>query len=182
MNGRSWKALLVGSVLLNVFLLGAIAGGAWRWFAARGTIDTQTQTQLQSAPMPMARAALRFATDGLTPERQQQFIDALKAARRAGRDDARAAREDRREVLDLLAAPQLDRAALDAALAHTREADSALRAKVESGVADYAATLTPDERLKFVEGLRRSGQWRLPAPRKAPRAAASAASEAGETN
>ncbi|WP_296651393.1 periplasmic heavy metal sensor [Paraburkholderia sp.] len=179
MNGRSWKALMVGSVLLNVFLLGAIAGGAWRWFAARGATETQVLSQAQTPPAP--RVALRFATSGLTPERQQQFLDALRAARREGRDDARAAREDRREVLDLLAAPQLDRAALDAALAHTREADSALRAKVESGVADYAATLTPDERLKFADGLKRSGQWRLPASRKAARAA-STASEAGAAN
>lgn len=179
MNGRSWKALLVGSVLLNVFLLGAIAGGAWRWFAARGAIETQAQSLTQAPPAP--RAALRFATDGLTPERQQQFLDALRSARREGRDDARAAREDRREVLDLLAAPQLDRAALDAALAHTREADSALRAKVETGVADYAATLTPDERLKFVDGLKRSGQWRLPAQRNAARAA-NTASEASAAN
>jgi uncharacterized membrane protein len=151
MNGRSWKALIVGSVLLNVFLLGAIAGGAWRWFAEHGA----------SAAHPAQRVALRFATDELSPDRQQQFLDALKSARREGREYARAGREDRRQVLDLFAAPQLDRAALDAALAHTREADSALRAQVESGIADYAASLTPEERAKFAEGLERSGQWRL---------------------
>lgn len=152
MNGRSWKTLMVGSVLLNVFLLGAIAGGAWRWLAAHAT-----------AQAPQAqRLALRFATDELPPERQQQFLDTLKTARRQGREYAREGRDDRRQVLDLLAAPQLDRPALDAALARTREADSALRAQVESAVANYAATLTPEERVKFAEGLERSGQWRLP--------------------
>lgn len=165
MNGRSWKVLVAVSVLLNVFLLGAIAGGAWRWFAAHG---------MAHAPQAQ-RLALRFATDQLPPERQQQFLDALKSARREGREYARAGREDRREVLDLLAAPQLDRPALDAALARTREADSALRAQVETAVADYAATLTPEERAKFAEGLERSGQWRLPArQRKAAGQAASA--------
>jgi hypothetical protein len=29
-------------------------------------------------------------------------------------------------------------------------------------VADFAATLTPDERATFAEGLKRRGQWRLP--------------------
>lgn len=159
MNSRSWKALIVGSVLLNVFLLGAIAGGAWRWVAAHGTLHSLMQME---TARPGPRVALRFATDDLSPERREQFVEALRAARREGRADAREAREDRRAVLDLLAAPTLDRAALDAALARTRAADSALRAKVESGVADYAATLTPDERLKFAEGLRRSGQWRQP--------------------
>ncbi|MFD1554203.1 periplasmic heavy metal sensor [Paraburkholderia silviterrae] len=166
MNGRCWKALIVGSVLLNVFLLGAIAGGAWRWFAVHGT-----------AQAPQAqRMALRFATDELPPERQQQFLDALKAARREGREYARAGRDDRRQVLDLLAAPQIDRPALDAALAHTREADLAMRTQVESAIADYAATLTPEERAKFAQGLERSGQWRLPLKqRKAPQQTASEA-------
>jgi uncharacterized membrane protein len=170
MSERYSRALVVGSVLLNVFLLGAIAGGAWRWFAARGVLPPHAQAQ--HAP----HIALRFATDELSPERQQQFLDALRSARRDGREHARDAREDRREVLDLLAAPQLDRAALDAALARTRAADVALRAQVESGIADYAATLTPEERLKFADGLRRSGQWRLP-PQRRP--AARAASGAG---
>jgi len=33
--------LLTGSVLLNVFLLGGIAGGAWRWFAVRAEQQAQ---------------------------------------------------------------------------------------------------------------------------------------------
>ncbi|CAD6545409.1 hypothetical protein LMG27952_04305 [Paraburkholderia hiiakae] len=153
MNGRSWKTLLVGSVLLNVFLLGAIAGGAWRWFAVRGEPQVQ----------PAQRVALRFATEELSAQRQQQFEQALKSSRREGRQYARDGRDGRREVLDLLAAPQLDRNAIDTALTRTRTADSALRAQVESGVVDFAATLTPEERVKFVEGLEKRGQWRLPA-------------------
>ncbi|MEM5330874.1 hypothetical protein VSR34_30365 [Paraburkholderia sp. JHI2823] len=72
--------------------------------------------------------ALRFATEALSPQRQQQFIEALKSSRRAGRQYAHDAREDRRQLLD-------------AALARTRAADSAVRAQIESGVVDYAATL-----------------------------------------
>ncbi|WP_321888563.1 periplasmic heavy metal sensor [Paraburkholderia bannensis] len=173
MNARSLKVLIAGSVLLNVFLLGGIAGGAWRWFASRDVTQAQASVQGQ----PAQRAALRFATDYLSPDRQQQFVDALKAARREGRDDARAARDDRRQVLDLLAAPNFDRAALDAALARTRASDSALREKVESGVADYAATLTPEERVKFVEGLERSGQWRLPLQKRKAESQASSAQQ-----
>ncbi|QGZ58538.1 periplasmic heavy metal sensor [Paraburkholderia acidiphila] len=167
MNGRSWKMLLVGSVLLNVFLLGGIAGGAWRWFAVRGEPQAQ----------PAQRVALRFATDELSPQRQQQFAQALKSSRREGRQYARDGRDGRRAVLDLLAAPQLDRNAIDAALTRTRTADTALRAQIESGVVDFAATLTPEERVKFVEGLEKRGQWRLPAQQQKP--PQPAASEAG---
>ena len=104
----------------------------------------------------------------LSAERQKAFIDGLKQARREGRDYAREGKEGRREVLRLLAAPQLDRAALDAALARTRAADSNLRANVEGSVADFAATLTPEERVAFADSLKVRGQWRETAP--APKA------------
>ncbi|ALL67845.1 membrane protein [Paraburkholderia caribensis MBA4] len=152
MSGRAWKFLLVGSLVLNVFLIGGVAGGAYQWFVAHGGATAAAQ------PQPRA---LRFAAQGLSAERQQQFVDALKDARREAREYARDGREDRREVLRLLAAPQLDRAALDVALNRTREADIALRSRVEQSVADFAATLSPDERVKFAEGLRERGQWRL---------------------
>ncbi|KWF71157.1 periplasmic heavy metal sensor [Burkholderia pseudomultivorans] len=146
MTARGLKIVLVGSVVLNVFMLGAIGGGAYQWFSTHRDL----------------RAALRFAADELPDARRRQFTDALKAARKDGRDFAREGRDGRITVLDLLAAPQLDRPAIDAALERTRAADSALRAQVERSVVDFAATLTPDERAKFVDGLRRSGNWRLP--------------------
>jgi uncharacterized membrane protein len=169
MSDRSWKILLAGSFVLNVFLLGGIAGGAYQWFATHDTV----------AKAPQPRTALRFATDGLSSERQKQFLDALKEARREGKEYAREGREGRHEVLALLAAPQFDRTALDVALKRTREADIALRTEVESSVADFATTLTADERVKFAEGLKQAGQWREPPPAatKGKKPASSPASE-----
>jgi uncharacterized membrane protein len=156
---RSWKIALVASLVLNVFLLGAIAGGAWQWFASRSHTAQTAQTDAQ-------QHALRFAAQDLSAQRQQEFAAALKEARRDGRPLTRAGRDARRDVLRLLAAPQLDRPALDAALARTRDADGALRARVEQGVADFAATLSPDERAKFAQSLTQRGQWRLPAQQR----------------
>ncbi|KAA1008251.1 periplasmic heavy metal sensor [Paraburkholderia panacisoli] len=153
MNCRTWKVVLMASLVLNVFLLGAIVGGAYQWFAAHGAI----------APVLAQQRTLRFAAQTLSVERQQAFIDGLKNARRDGRQFAREGREGRRDVLRLLAAPQFDRAALDAALARTRAADSSLRAQVEGSVADFAATLSPEERVRFAESLKLRGQWREPA-------------------
>ena len=155
MNGRSWKIVLVASLVLNVFLLGAIVGGAYQWFATHGATTTVLAQQ---------RTALRFAAETLPAERQKAFIDGLKNARREGKQFAREGREGRHEVLRLLAAPQFDRAALDAALARTREADSRLRAQVEGSVADFAATLSPEERVEFADSLKLRGQWREPQP------------------
>jgi uncharacterized membrane protein len=170
MSERSWKILLAGSFVLNVFLLGGIAGGAYQWFATHGNV----------AKAPQARTALRFATDGLPPERQKQFVEALKEARHDGKDYARQGREGRREVLALLAAPQFDRTALDAALQHTRDADLALRAEVEASVADFATTLTPEERVKFAEGLKQAGQWREQAPASGAKGRRPVGPQAGE--
>ena len=168
MNGRSWKFVLGASLVLNVFLLGAIVGGAYQWFAARGATG-QVQAQ---------QRALRFAAGPLSAERQTAFVDGLKNARRDGRQFAREGREGRREVLRLLAAPQFDRAALDAALARTRAADSSLRAQVEGSVADFAASLSPAERVKFADSLKLRGQWREPsANANASKAASQPSSE-----
>ncbi|MGV2293269.1 periplasmic heavy metal sensor [Trinickia sp. YCB016] len=151
MTRCSWKAVMIGSLVLNVFLLGSVAGGAYQLFAAHH----EQKTAAQQPPR-----ALRFAAENLGDVREQEFVDALKDARRDGREYAREGREGRREVLSALAAPQFDRAALDAALAKTRNADIALRTRVEQGVADFAATLTPDERVKFADSLKEIGQWR----------------------
>lgn len=152
MSNRTWKFVLAGSLLLNAFMLGGIAGGAYQWFSVRHTVA--------HAP---AHGALRFAASGLSPERRAQFIAALKAARQEGREFAREGREGRRDVRALIAAPDFDRAALDAALARTRDADLALRTRVENSVVAFAATLSPDERARFAAGLAHSGQWRQPA-------------------
>ncbi|MBY4668846.1 periplasmic heavy metal sensor, partial [Burkholderia contaminans] len=116
MSERGWKFVLVGSVVLNVFMLGAIGGGAYQWFS--------THRDLRASGAPASRTALRFAADELPDARQQEFVAALKAARKDGRDFAREGRDDRITVLDLLAAPQLDRTAIDAALDRTRAADT----------------------------------------------------------
>jgi uncharacterized membrane protein len=65
---------------------------------------------------------------------------------------------------------------LDAALARTRAADSSLRAQVEGSVADFAATLSPEERVQFADSLKLRGQWRE------PQAAANARNQANPAN
>ncbi len=68
-----------------------------------------------------------------------------------------AAREGRARLADLLAQDPLDRAAIDAQLTTVRAGDAALRGRLEQVVIDFASTLTPDERKRFVEGLRGRG-------------------------
>ena len=107
---------------------------------------------------------MRFAASELSDERQRQLREALRDTRRDAQPLIRAARDGRRDLVRILSAPQFDRDALDAALASTREADSALRAQIESTVAGFAATLTPEERLKLVDAMERRGPLRAAIP------------------
>jgi uncharacterized membrane protein len=153
MNSRSVRVLVIVSVLLNVFLIGGIVGGGYRWVAAQRSVAAQ-----QARP-------LRSAANGLSQERQQQFVDDLRQARRDGRMLAQDSREGRLDVAQALAAPQFDPAAVDAALARTRNADMALRIRVEQTIATFAASLSPEERVIFADGLKHDGLLRVaPAP------------------
>jgi len=143
--GRSLKLLCIVSLVLNIFLLGAIAGGAYRWLAGASSV---------AAAQPRG---VRFAAEELSNERQKQFRLALRQARRDAAPLIESARDGRQQVAGLLGAPQFDRSAVEAALAQTRASDTALRARVEDAVVGFAATLTPQERVAFVDALTHRG-------------------------
>ncbi|SOE35851.1 Uncharacterized membrane protein [Delftia acidovorans] len=165
---RRW---LWTSALLNLFLVGGIAGGTWRWWAHQAearSVATSTQTGTPTgAPAgssPATARGLRFAADGLPPERRQAFRTGLREVRREAAALTQGSREGRAEVVRLLAAPQFDRAAVEAALARTRAADTAVRERVEAHVVDFAAQLTPAERQTLVQGLAaQQGPFHVPA-------------------
>lgn len=153
MNPRTLKTLAAVSLALNVFLIGSIAGGAYRLFAHQRAEAAQQR-------------GIRFAAADLSAERQRELRDALRNTRRESQPLIRDARDGRIDIAHILAAPNFDRNALDDALARTRDADVALRARVERTVADFAATLTPDERLKLVGAMERYGPLRAVPPAK----------------
>jgi uncharacterized membrane protein len=152
--GTRIKTWLIVSLVLNIFLLGTIAGGTYRWIAK------------EKADAIAQQRGLRFAAAELPRDRRDQLRDMLRETRRDTVPLTLAARTGRLDVVQALAAPTFDRVALDAALARTREADEALRARVEGTVADFAATLTPDERLKLVDALERHGPLHVGPPPK----------------
>jgi uncharacterized membrane protein len=101
---------------------------------------------------------LRQAMLKLPVERRRELRQLL----RHNRDDSQplimAGREARLGVIKQLEAPSLDREALVAELAKAREADMALRALVDSTLAQFAGNLPQDERQKLVEALYMRGQ------------------------
>ncbi|MCJ0764488.1 periplasmic heavy metal sensor [Variovorax terrae] len=161
MNEPALKRGLVVSLVVNLFLVCSIAGGAWRWWAS--------ERAATAAAMAAQPRGLRFAADELSADQRRAFRVGLRDARRDAAPSLQAARDGRQEVLRLLGAPELDRAAVADALARTREADKALRARVETSVVDFAATLSPEDRQKLVSGLtRRSTLGLLPPAQPKP--------------
>lgn len=151
MRGRSLKIALAVSLVLNILVVGAIAGAAIRW--QRGDVARWV------AVRQIGR--LRAAAATLQPQNRRAYYRALRVARRDGVPLVSASLAARREAAAAFAAPRFDPAAVTVALARARTADFALRARAEAAVVGVAATLPPDERRRLAEGLRRSGPLRL---------------------
>jgi len=148
------KKLLTVSVVLNVFLVGAIVGGTYKWMT-------------RSAGSALAQQrALRFAASELSEARRAQFAAAIQQARRESQPLVDGGRAGRLDVIRTLSAPQFDPAALNEALARTRAADAALRARLEQTVAGFAGNLSFPERLKLVDTMKRGSLRVVPAPNK----------------
>lgn len=141
MNDRTLKRWLIASLVFNLFLAACIAGGAWRWWTAQ-----------QAAAATQSRG-LRFAAEELSAEQRRAFLLGLRSAREGSAALVQSALDSRQEVFRLLKAPQFDSAAVTRALANTRDIDAALRARVETSVIDFAATLSLDDRQKLANGL-----------------------------
>jgi uncharacterized membrane protein len=147
------RNLLIASVVLNVFLAGALAGGAvW--------IRSGKSGQGYSLE----------AAGGRLPDQQRMlFRKALREVRRASRDIILDGQQARREAADLLRQPVLDTAALSAALERARNADIAVRTRLEQRIIEFAAAGSAEDRSVLAEGLaRRAGPQPSTAPKKSP--------------
>jgi len=148
MNDLSLKRWLIVSLVINVFVVGAVAGGAARWWLAERSVA--------AAEPPRG---LRHAADDLAAEQRRSFLLGLRNARRAVAEPLQTAREGRQEVLRLMREPRFEAEAVAQTLARTRAADIAARERFEAAVVDFASTLSPADRQKLADGLaRRSAQ------------------------
>ena len=148
MNDLSLRRWLVASLVVNVYVVGAVAGGAARWWLAERSVA--------AAEPPRG---LRHAADDLPAEQRRSFLIGLRTARRVVAEPLQVAREGRQEVLRLMREPRFEADAVAQTLAKTRAADMAARERFEAAVVDFATTLSPPDRQKLADGLaRRSAQ------------------------
>lgn len=135
---KTIRVLLVVSLLLNLFLAGALIGGA-AWLHGR---------------QPMIQAgSLRIAGAELAPAQRRAFRATLHETRRSMRPVIQQSRAAKREAADLLRQPVVDQAAVLAALARARSADTAVRAAVEQSAVAFTATLPPADRARVADAM-----------------------------
>ena len=147
------RNLLIASVVLNVFLAGALAGGAVWIRSGKSAQGTSLE-----------------AAGGRLPDQQRTlFRKALREVRRESRDIILDGQQARREAADLLQQPVLDTAALSAALERARNADVTVRTRLEQRIIEFAAAGSAEDRGVLAEGLsRRAGQQSSATPKKSP--------------
>jgi len=147
---------MLASLLLNAFLVAGIASSAVCWFKYQHNLCPDRIVATKSENMVAARVPyLPSAADGLSSEQRQAFRDGLHNLRRDVAGLTKTSRESRLEISRLLSEPELDRQAIDAALARTRVADSEIRQLIETYVVTYAVALPPVDREYFALGLPR---------------------------
>lgn len=143
---RRMKILLIVSIILNVFLVGVIAGGIWRWSHGYGT-----------------RVGWRMqAIEALAPDQRRGFRAAMRQTTFASRDLVIEGRRARAEAARLYVQPHFDAVAISAELDRARTADVTLRERLERRVVDFSAGLPLAEREKLADALRQ-GPLRQPA-------------------
>ncbi|MBZ9701076.1 MULTISPECIES: periplasmic heavy metal sensor [unclassified Mesorhizobium] len=145
------RKLLIASVALNVFLAGALAGGAvW----------------LRSGKAGQGYS-LEAAGGRLPDQERRIFRKALREVRRESRQVILDGQQARREAADLLRQPTLDTAALTAALERARNADVTMRMRLEQRIVEFAAASSAEDRAVLAEALTRRAAL-PPAPKKSP--------------
>lgn len=137
------RILLILSLVLNLFVVGGLAGSAIMWQRA----------QVSRPAAALGRPALRQAAAALAPEHRRQFRKLFRSTVETLRPDMQAARKARQDVAALLAAQDLDSQTLDAAVRRSREADMRVRVALEARVMAFVKSLPAHQRIIFGKEL-----------------------------
>ena len=148
MSETGFRRLVLGLLVLNLFLVSALAGAGLFYIKAL-------------PPAPSGR--LPLAGEDLAHGDRVAFQKALSEARKSERDTKLAAQQARIEAAALMGQEVLDRAKLSDALARARAAEMAVRAATEEKAIDFVAGLPLEDRRRLAKGLIRREAPKPPA-------------------
>lgn len=155
MSSRLMKIGLAVSLVLNLFLVGALAAGylvSQRALHERGP----------------GRAPPLFTAARSLPQAEQDRLRAdMIAAARDAKPYFREARQSRREAVALAQAPTYDREAVRAALARSNASEVAGRTRLDARLTEIMSSMSPEARKALAPALGRGLRGpRMGGPRK----------------
>lgn len=148
MSPRALKIALAVSVGLNVFVLGAVAGG----LIIGGKMLAERR--------PEGRPPVTALVGSLDEPTRERVEDQLRQSALAARGDFETAREARREAVRLAGQETFDRSAVQAALDRSHTAEAAGRRRLEGTVLDVMGDMQAEDRRVFAPALSRRGHER----------------------
>ena len=147
---RPVRFLLIGSLALNLFGIGAIAADAIMDRDGHGGLFGHGRPpRFMGLPSPRE---LREVLPESDQDKLKQLLEANRPQFRQRLDALFAARQD---VADAIKAEPFDRAAVEIAFAALREREAAMAAGTQNWLIDFIAGLDPEARAKVAELLTR---------------------------
>jgi len=151
-----WRRLAIASLIgslaagLGAGLAHAHGGpGGWGgWHRGADSSDPQAMQRRAEA-----RVKWMLADIDATEAQQKKIAEIMTAAMTELRPLRQQGREARREVMEILAKPQVDRAALEALRAKQAQAMDQISRRITQSLADAAEVLTPEQRVKLAERM-----------------------------
>ena len=145
---------------IAALLASAAAGfGTTAWAAPGGHGGGWHRGGFMGGPMSderIERMVKHFAVEvDATPEQQTKLTAIAKSAAKDVRPLREKVREARRRGMELLAAPTIDRAAIERLRAEQMQGADALSKRMAQAFADAAEVLTPDQRKKLADRMQK---------------------------
>jgi len=153
---RRLRLLLVTSLAINIFFVGAIAVSAIAGHGFRGVMGFGPPHGPRMMGVPSPRQ-LRGVLDDQGQQILETMLDSRRDAFHANLDVMFQARE---AVAHAIAAEPFDRVKVEAAMAALRDREAVMHASAQNFILELAAQLNPEQRAKIAELLKPNERWR----------------------
>jgi len=152
MSPRALTIALMASVAVNLFAVAATA----TLFVTRAGVEERVADQRRPGRGVPAFVML----EGMEPGERARVREAMRASALAAKPDFDAARQARREAIELAAAKTYDPAAVSALLQRSREAELRGRARLEQDMIALLPSLSAEDRATLAPILSRTNSGR----------------------
>lgn len=161
MNNRALTIAVIASVALNLF---AVAAATTLW-VTRDSVDHRVAEQRR----PGRRTPMLAIAESFDPAVRDRVRQTMRDSALAARPDFEAAREARRDAVEMAGAESFDPAAVTALLDKSRAAELRGRERLERDMVILLGTLEPEDRAALAPALARSGGGRGGRGERSPR-------------